>query len=93
MLYEDNDYLVHYGIKGQRWGIRSFQNKDGTLTEEGKKRYGSDSRKSDLVGESTYKENEFESSAFKLADHGCSVFYLQYDLIKIGHYLSLLYEA
>lgn len=31
--------LVHYGIKGQKWGIRRFENADGTLTEEGKKRY------------------------------------------------------
>ena len=33
-------YLVHYGIKGQKHGIRRFQNEDGTLTEEGKRRYG-----------------------------------------------------
>lgn len=33
-------YLVHHGIKGQRWGIRRYQNEDGTFTEEGKKRYG-----------------------------------------------------
>lgn len=33
------DYLVHYGIAGQRWGIRRYQNEDGTLTEEGKLRY------------------------------------------------------
>ena len=32
------DYLEHHGIKGQRWGIRRFQNKDGTLTAAGKKR-------------------------------------------------------
>ena len=32
-------YLVHYGIKGQKWGIRRFENSDGTLTAEGKKRY------------------------------------------------------
>lgn len=31
--------LVHHGIKGQRWGIRRFQNKDGSLTNAGKKRY------------------------------------------------------
>lgn len=32
-------YLVHHGIKGQRWGVRRFRNKDGTLTSAGKKRY------------------------------------------------------
>lgn len=31
--------LYHHGILGQRWGIRRFQNKDGTLTEDGRKRY------------------------------------------------------
>lgn len=31
--------LYHYGILGQKWGIRRFQNKDGTLTDAGKKRY------------------------------------------------------
>lgn len=30
--------LYHHGIKGQKWGIRRYQNEDGTLTEEGKKR-------------------------------------------------------
>ena len=36
MYYEE---LYHYGIKGQKWGVRRFQNKDGTLTPKGKKRY------------------------------------------------------
>ena len=31
--------LTHYGIKGMHWGVRRFQNSDGTLTEAGKKRY------------------------------------------------------
>ena len=39
MLYEDN-YLAHYGVKNMRWGVRRFQNEDGTLTEEGKRHYG-----------------------------------------------------
>lgn len=32
-------YLQHHGIKGQRWGVRRFQNADGSLTSAGKKRY------------------------------------------------------
>lgn len=33
------EYLIHHGIKGQRWGVRRFQNEDGSLTSEGAKRY------------------------------------------------------
>ena len=39
-LVLDHNYLKHHGILGQKWGIRRFQNPDGSLTEEGKKRYG-----------------------------------------------------
>ncbi len=35
-------YLAHHGIKGQKWGVRRFQNKDGSYTPAGKERYGSD---------------------------------------------------
>lgn len=39
---EHADYLMHHGVKGMKWGIRKYQNNDGTLTEEGKKRYAED---------------------------------------------------
>lgn len=34
------DELYHHGIKGQRWGVRRFQNEDGTLTSKGQARLG-----------------------------------------------------
>lgn len=38
------DELYHHGIKGQKWGVRRFQNKDGSLTSEGRKRYNNIAR-------------------------------------------------
>lgn len=35
----NDEVLIHHGIKGQKWGIRRFQNADGSLTVAGKKRY------------------------------------------------------
>lgn len=47
------DYLAHHGIKGQKWGVRRFQNPDGTRTALGKKRERSKNVDHDEVVKST----------------------------------------
>lgn len=49
--------LYHYGVKGMHWGIRRYQNPDGTLTELGKKRSLSE-RANDAIGNLLGTENE-----------------------------------
>ena len=39
LFIDSSDGLAHHGIKGQRWGVRRFQNEDGSLTDKGRKHY------------------------------------------------------
>lgn len=50
-----NDYLVHHGIKGMHWGVRRYQNPDGSLTSAGRTRYGV---KTGKPSETTFKRQE-----------------------------------
>lgn len=41
----DDNHLAHHGIKGQKWGVRRWQNSDGSLTPDGKIHYGKGNKK------------------------------------------------
>ena len=66
-------YLMHHGIKGQKWGVRRFQNADGSLTPDGRKRYGYSEKATKKYGKNEtaylrinndkiyYKKNSFKN--------------------------------
>ena len=77
--------LRHHGIKGQKWGVRRFQNKDGSLTPAGAKRYSADDYKSALdkvnKADKTLKDvkkmrNETEAKTYEKK--------IKYDLSKMS---------
>lgn len=65
-----NGELCHHGIQGQKWGVRRYQNEDGSYTNAGKRRYGSEdgdrrsnsgnsSRRSDNYGGRSRSQNNY----------------------------------
>ncbi len=70
-------YLAHHGVKGQKWGVRRFQNKDGSYTNEGKRRRSGatknlisspKSRYADMTDEEISNAIKRRQNELKLAD-------------------------
>lgn len=63
----DNNYLQHHGILGMKWGVRRYQNKDGSLTTAGKKRVAKlDAEREALTGK---KSNSSDPAPKKRTIH------------------------
>lgn len=61
--------LYHHGIKGQKWGVRRYQNEDGSLTAAGRKRYSDDESPSSDNKSKSPKKGLMQKHQDKLTEH------------------------
>lgn len=70
----DVEELYHHGVKGQRWGVRRYQNEDGTFTAEGKARYGVDENgKMSKEGKKLYKQDTKDQKTLDRSNAGNAI--------------------
>lgn len=87
MTYEYQQYLSHHGIKGQKWGVRRFQNEDGSLTEEGRKKYLAETERQMHTNHNLSRQYDAEKEEIKRKGWKASY----YDDDELGDAMEALY--
>ena len=55
-MNEVDIFLAHHGVKGMKWGVRRYQNKDGSLTTSGKKKISKEYKKASIAGDKSLQK-------------------------------------
>lgn len=69
MIHGSNGHsneLYHFGVKGMKWGVRRYQNEDGTLTKAGSERYARDARERDYNEYDPTSSSYYKTSGLKV---------------------------
>lgn len=70
IFYNQPSSLTHHGVRGQKWGVRKYRNKDGTLTDEGREHYGVRER---FASATIDTENKIQRNKYRVRRFGNNV--------------------
>lgn len=81
---DENTFLEHHGVKGMKWGVRRYQNSDGSLTSAGKKRAGD----SLTAQQRTERNKKIARVGMGVATVAAAAYYVHKNPEKIGQVVS-----